>query len=87
MPATSRTSHHEPARAVVSSASAPETVLIANPPASSTSSRSSTSSSMALAMNVRAELKTMRARVAHDVEHHEARVGEVHDEQLELLNL
>jgi hypothetical protein len=29
----------------------------------------------------------MRARVAHDGEHHEALVGEVHDEQLELLNL
>jgi hypothetical protein len=29
----------------------------------------------------------MRARLAHDVEHHEARVGEVHVEQLELLNL
>lgn len=29
----------------------------------------------------------MRARVAEDVEHHEARVGEVHVEQLELLKL
>ena len=29
----------------------------------------------------------MRARVAHDVEHHEGDAGEMHDEQLELLNL
>ncbi len=29
----------------------------------------------------------MRARVAEDVEHHQARVGEAHDEQLELLCL
>lgn len=26
----------------------------------------------------------MRARVAHDVEHHEGDAGEMHDEQLEL---
>ena len=29
----------------------------------------------------------MRARVAEDVEHHQARAGEAHVEQLELLNL
>ena len=29
----------------------------------------------------------MRARVAHDVERHEGRAGEMHDGQLELLNL
>ncbi len=29
----------------------------------------------------------MRARVAHDVERHEGNAGEVHVEQLELLNL
>lgn len=29
----------------------------------------------------------MRARVAHDVEHHEGDAGEAHDEQLELLCL